>query len=193
MTGSGMYKFMVMSVPQNIAYGVGGMILTTTNPAGALLSRAEAADQGDFDLTFRTEQVWESLGDPPPPPRAALDPVRLGAALLPHLVILDILHEAGPAGENDYRWRLFGSRHLQELGRDLSGIRLSQLRQDWPGVAELHVIFDAAAQSRQPTFFRLDYQTRAETGRLCHGAMFPLLDESGEIGHLLGCSEWLMS
>lgn len=167
------------------------MILTTSDPARVVLSREDALESPGFGLCFRAEAAWLSLAAPSPPARASLDPVRFGAELLPHLVILDILHGADSDGKNDYRWRLFGSRHQAELGRDLTGVCLSQLRPEWPGVAELHILFDTAAASPDPTFFRLDYKTHAETARSTHGVMLPLLGTGTEVAHLLGCSEWV--
>lgn len=170
------------------------MILTTTHPAGVLLSREDAAGGDGFDLCFRAEAVWAALADPPPPPaRSDLDPVQFGAALLPHLVILDILPADRPSDPPDFRWRLFGSRHQAELGLDLTGRQLSELKSDWPGVAELHTIFEAAATSEIPVFFQLDYRTASDTSRLCQGIMMPLLNDEGRVGHLLGCSEWMQA
>jgi hypothetical protein len=167
------------------------MILTTTHPAGFLMSRAEAVAADGFDLCLRAESVWAGLSDPPPPARRLLDPVQFGAALLPHLVILDILPPPAPAGAPDFRWRLFGTRHQAELGLDLTGRRLSELRPDWPGVAELHTIFEAGAASTIPVFFQLDYRTASDTSRVSQGVLMPLTDDSGRVGHLLGCSEWV--
>lgn len=65
-------------------------------------------------------KYWQrKRGTRPMPDRRDIDPVEMGAALLPHVVMLDLEDEARRA-----RYRLVGTAIVERFGRDPTGLYL---------------------------------------------------------------------
>ena len=154
--------------------------------AEALVTFSESDIRRDaqFDAARSLVALWSSWpGDPPL--RQSLDPVALGAKLLPSIVLLEVL-----AGGGDYRWRIFGSLHEREYGADLRGYRLSEIEAQNPSADALRKILDRARQTVSPIYYRLQYSSAVGLRRRASGVFLPLADDSGAVGWLCGCSSW---
>ena len=137
-----------------------------------------------FDTARSLVTIWKSWqGDPPF--RRSLDPVTLGAKLLPSIVLLEALE-----GGRDYRWRIFGSLHEREYGADLRGRRLSEIESQNPSADALRRVLDEVRLTVLPVYYRLQYSSAIGLKRKASGVILPLADEDGEIGWLCGCASW---
>ncbi len=153
--------------------------------ASEILTADAVAEDPCFAKARAAHAVWRDLAVAGLPDRRALDPLGFGAALLPSLVLIDVL-----AGGGDYRWRLFGSRHLEEYGADLTGTRLSELEQATPDTGSFRAILDAVVAAAAPRYFRLVYLSRGEVVRCACGVMLPLRDAGPGVAVLLGAADW---
>ena len=62
--------------------------------------------------------IWQDARGPREfPARSDFDPVALPAALLPHILLVDIEHEP----RRRFRWRLIGTHITEVMGRDSTG------------------------------------------------------------------------
>lgn len=154
-----------------------------------VLSSEEIAHLPEFDVARRLVEVWRTLPGAPIPAKSALKPENLPSALLPHLVILDVIDLDG--SERDYRWRIFGSLHEAEFGANLTGVALSDLLGENPSAKDLKVVLDAAVARAGPLFFRLAYLSKGRLNRHASGVALPLADDDNRMQHLLIAVDWL--
>jgi len=120
------------------------------------------------------------------PDRRDIDPISLGAAILPYIVMIDILSERA-----DYRWRLFGSAHEAEYGANLQGMVLSELSEANPSAHVFKAVLDRAVAMNGPLFFELAYSSRREVLRRAVGVLMPLRDGGGDPAILFGGADWI--
>lgn len=152
-----------------------------------IVPEAECRLRPEFGLALRVYAAWQTMPGAPLPQRRSLDPAVLGAALLPHIVLFDVLEEVGG---RDYRWRLFGTRHEREYGRDLTGVRLSDLQAENASAAQLADLLDSTVDRAAPRFFDMCYLNDNTTRRRATGVMLPLSDGTGRLAHILGATSW---
>lgn len=118
------------------------------------------------------------------PTRAELDPTTLPPALLPHLVIIDVL-------PNDYQWRLFGGAHREEFGGDLTGVKLSDLDTVNPVASRLKDLFDKCCRKEGALFYKLEYENKAGVSKTAFGIVMPLGNKENKITQLITASDWI--
>lgn len=146
---------------------------------------AEATGSRAFDKARQAEAAWRSFSASGHPTRAQVDPLALGAALLPYVVIIEVLDDGF-----DFRWRLFGSRHEAEYGADLTGTTVRGLMHGNPSAGSFLGILAAARRAEAPTYFRLSYLSRQVLFRNASGVFLPLSDDGANVSALLGCADW---
>lgn len=150
-----------------------------------LVERATVADDPAFATARHVHAVWDAMAGGEVPDHSRLDPLNLGVSVLPSIVLLDVL-----GGGADYRWRLFGSRHVEEYGADLTGKTVSELKAQNASAEALKGILDAATRSARPRYFRLTYFSGGELKRQACGVLLPLRKGVPEIEVLLGATTW---
>ena len=150
-----------------------------------ILDPTTAVDDPRFRAARQVQAIWEDLGDGRMPDRQQIDPVAIGPALLPLLVLIDVLE-----GGRDYRWRLFGSRHQEEYGANLTGSTLSELERGNPTATAFRRILDHTVSSRAPCHFELIYLNQSSVDRHALGVMLPLTNRSDDVAVLWGVTDW---
>lgn len=123
-----------------------------------------------------------------PPPRSAFDPFCFGGALVGNLVLLDVLENG-----TDFRWRVFGGRHVEEFGADLTNILVSSLVQDHMAAGDLMAAMRRTVEDRQPVAFEIHYVSENKLLREAVGVFTPLADESGAVTAVVGAADWIKS
>lgn len=88
------------------------------------------------------------------PGRRDLDPIAMPRSLLPHLWLLDVHQNAGPAGEPRFRYRLTGTHLDFGLGRTKTSQWVHELTPDFESNAAKHRHFFAAAREGIPHYRR---------------------------------------
>ena len=122
------------------------------------------------------------------PPRAALDPLELGSALLPSVVLLEVLQ-----GGSDFQWRIFGSAHEREYGVDLRGVVVSDLMARDPGIHMFLDLFGLPTRQAAPVWYLLEYESAGHVLRAVSGVLLPLHADDGDdrtVSHLFGVNAW---
>ncbi len=137
-----------------------------------------------FEAARSLVEIWSSWPGKPPF-RQSLDPVQLGAKLLPSIVLLEALD-----GGSDYRWRIFGSLHEREYGADLRGHCLSEVESQNPSADALRRVLDEVRVTVSPVYYRLQYSSAIGLKRRASGVVLPLADDDGAVGWLCGCASW---
>jgi len=94
-----------------------------------------------------------------------------------YVYIIDIIDNA-----KDFQVRLFGTEVADMLGKDYTGVLLSQTPAEinWRGE-----IYALACQRRQPVFYLFDLAPYGRDFIETENALFPLLNDKGELEHLL--------
>ncbi|WP_193181968.1 PAS domain-containing protein [Nisaea sediminum] len=152
-----------------------------------LCDRLAAEKIDGFGKSLYLADFWTNLRAQHRAQRTTIDPLALGAPVLPHIVLLDVIGEG-----DDFRWRLFGGAHTDEYGINLTGMHLNELKKHNPATGEVELIFRHATETREPTWYRIDYVNDRGCRRACCGVILPLFDANGTmVTHLLGCSEWV--
>lgn len=146
---------------------------------------AEAAADPTFEPSFRLLKIWNGLAGEPPH-RRSLDPVALGSALLPGMVLVELVDRG-----DDYRWRVFGSEHAVQYGADLTGAALSEIEALNPTAGAVRQLFDHVRDTAAPVFMSLAYTSRGLLVREAHGLMLPLSDDENSVGWICGYARWL--
>jgi len=91
-------------------------------------------------------RLWhDARGDRTMPARKDMDPLRLGPALLPHIMLIDVEHEPQPR----FRWRLIGTHITTVLDRDMTGRYWDEIYQG-KDLATLRLRADWVLQHRAP-------------------------------------------
>lgn len=88
------------------------------------------------------------------PARSDIDPVEI-RALLPHVVLIDVLGEPS-AGSLDFRYRLLGTAVEAHLSNRYTGLKMSEIPHQRPP-SRLWSNFQAVVVSRQPLVTQVPY------------------------------------
>ena len=152
---------------------------------GRIVDPARAAQDPRYRIARQAHAIWESLSTPAIPDRRQIDPIALGPALLPMLVLIDVLE-----GGRDYRWRLFGTLHEQEYGANLVGRHLSDLEQSNPSAHALRPLLDETLSTRAPCYYELSYLNHGHLDRYATGVMLPFTDRTEDVAVVLGAADW---
>ncbi len=132
--------------------------------------------------------TWWHAASEKPPKRRDMDPFSFGGALVEYLVLLDVIEN----GE-DFQWRIFGGRHAQEFGADLTHMTISQLMQDHPAAVELREVMRTVADRRRPVPFEIRYMSDHHLLREAVGIFAPLADANGDITFIFGAADWIVA
>jgi hypothetical protein len=150
------------------------------------LEHLPASDMPDQVLQ-RLYRYWSSLrGTRSAPSRAQIDPVDIPRDILPDLLLTEVLR---PDGGRRYRFRLVGSRVTELAGRDPSRQFLDEALPTAFGYRDYIIrLYDAIDDIRQPLYSRSSYitfDTSQAPERETHRLMLPLLDDAGQLTHVL--------
>ncbi|MCW0232280.1 MAG: PAS domain-containing protein [Ferrovibrio sp.] len=106
-------------------------------------------------------EVWRSARLAPGllPPRTAIDPVALGADLLPYVALVDATH-----GGTRFRFRLVGTGLVEHAGLDLSGHYIEELNNNRDYVDYINGLYRQTVAARLPVYSETRY--RAPSGRV---------------------------
>lgn len=146
----------------------------------------------DRDTRFaglRPLSAWWQAAEEKPPPRSALDPFSFGGTLVGYLIMLDVINEGA-----DFRWRLFGGRHAQEFGADLTNVSISDLIENHPAAIDLMRVMQDVVERKSLVPFEIRYFSENRLLRQAVGLFMPLTGEAGETGevkYLFGAADWV--
>jgi len=122
-------------------------------------------------------KLWkEKKGDREFPLKSELHPALL-TRYLSQIYLVDILD-----GGKDFRIRLFGSGVADLLGKDYTGMLLSETPEelDWRGE-----IYGLCLKRRAPVFYLFELAPFGRDAVVTENALFPLADSDGNLAHLL--------
>lgn len=154
----------------------------------SVVSLPEAEKNTSFREPVRLHRIWHEL------PRErrqipALKADTFGPALLPHMYILDVILDS-ESDEIDFRWRLFGSTHTDRYKKEATGSYLSKAAANYPGAASSYEIAQWVFEHRQAAFYITKYSDDVGPVRSTSTVALPVLDASGDVSHIFGCSIW---
>ena len=119
------------------------------------------------------------------PSRADIDPIEM-PALLPHVVLLEVLRDVEPDWPLDFRYRLIGSRIQAISNADYTGHWLSQIpHQRAPSHVWEHL--SAAVDARAPVKGVIPYVGRSREVSGVFHIVLPLAEDGETVDHLLVC------
>lgn len=160
----------------------------------ALVAEREARADPDFMVACRVADIRAGLqaghDAGARPTRHDVDPLRFGAALLPHIALFDVLAQDPPGGPRDFRFRLFGSRHEAEYGADLTGRTVSDVARESADAEVLAAFLDAAVDAADATYVRFSYRSRGQVVHYALAVALPLFDDAAAVSHLLVAADW---
>ena len=137
-----------MAKPETLAMNSQGVTVSTMRD---LLLRRQATS-----VLLQGYDYWDSKrGARTMPARRDIDPIEI-KALLPHVVLMDVLREAKPGWPLDFRYRVMGSAVDRHMSRPFTGLHMSDLPQQQPD-SQMWQNFSAVATERQPRFHRVPY------------------------------------
>lgn len=110
------------------------------------------------------------------PARSDLSPVDI-PTLLPHLTLIDVV-------EGRFRYRLVGSRVVQDLGREMTGTWVGSHVTPAEYAAALCGIYEQVCASRRPIFTTGDYRSPSELTHAVSRLLVPL-GEDGETVNMI--------
>ena len=149
-----------------------------------------------FNVAARAYAVWWSMVPGRMPCRQDIDPCRFGAALLPHLTLIDAVVAAD--GFEDYEWRLCGEEASRVIGARLAGKRLSTIERRLGDAVYFRWALDDLFEHREPTFYVLRHRTMRGCAKRTYGVLLPLADgrersagRERPVRHVLGACDWL--
>jgi hypothetical protein len=121
------------------------------------------------------------------PARAAVDPLDIPRTLLPNVALTEVRAEAG---RRRYRYRVVGSRIVEEAGCDPSWRFLDEVLPAAQGYRDFILsLYDAVAGWRAPVYSHNCYVTHDPTRppkSRTHRLLLPLADDDGAVSHVLG-------
>jgi hypothetical protein len=106
------------------------------------------------------------------PARLAMDPVRLGADILPYLALVEVTH-----GGTRFRFRLVGSKLVEHAALDLSGSYIDDLNPNREYAEYINGLYRLGSDAGLPVYSETRY--RADSGRvgLTRRLLCPLADD----------------
>nr|WP_246484602.1 PAS domain-containing protein [Marivibrio halodurans] len=138
------------------------------------------------DRLKRVLAVWrglEMIADGTPR-RASFSPHCLDSSDLPYVVLVDVID-----GGADFRFRLAGTEVVRAVGREFTGLRLSE-NLHLPEVPDLVASYRECLRARAPVVYR---GTLARFGKkfvTYERLTLPLADEAGDITTILGALDF---
>lgn len=136
-----------------------------------LVRPSEAKDAPPFAPAYNAYEKWCEMNEGAPPSRQDLDPMFLGAGLLPYLSIIEVIDEG-----SDYMWALVGERIPSIVGTRLTGKRLSQIEDMIGEPLRFRELLDKVANETRPVFYTLRHRTTDGRLKRSYGALLPLRD-----------------
>ncbi len=120
------------------------------------LLRDRLVSDGATALLLRGFDYWDTQrGSRPMPARADIDPAAI-TALLPHVVLMDVLRTADPDWPLDFRYRLIGTQVDAMMNGRYTGLRMSQLPHQRPP-ARIWTSLQQVSEGGRPTVNRVPY------------------------------------
>lgn len=102
------------------------------------------------------------------PGRQHIDPVAIGADLLPYIALLDV------TGNMRVRFRLFGTKLLEYAGRDLTGLYADEASADRDYGAYINGLYRNSIAERLPVYSETQYRTASGRAGLTRRLICPL-------------------
>lgn len=118
------------------------------------------------------------------PSRQDIDPVELGAAVLPWIVLLEVLSDGK---ELDYRYRLLGTGNVRLLGLDRTGQLLDEALEP-ADVETIKPSFDAVVTTRAPVFTLSGLPHKEEFLVSVYRAFYPLASDGVNVDMVIGAA-----
>lgn len=118
------------------------------------------------------------------PSRADVDPVHLGATLLPWIVLLDVVRADAAL---DYRYRLLGTANVTLLGIDRTGEMLSE-NLDAADVVTIKKSFDDVVITREPVFTKAGIPHKHDFLVTVYRAFYPLAGDGVNVDMVIGAA-----
>lgn len=130
-----------------------------------------------FDQHMRLYAYWdEKRGDRPMPARADIDPADIGP-LLSYITLMDIV-------DGRYRYRVMGSRAVEDLGHDYTGTFVGAHSGRAYATALIELV-ERVCTSRQPLFVSGRYKVKERVGRLTSRLFLPLSADGETVNMVL--------
>jgi hypothetical protein len=130
-------------------------------------------------------RYWsDKRGDEPMPSRRQIDPLELGPAILPHLMLVDV--ESGPR----FRYRLFGTAVSEAFGTDPTGqyidvVMVGQYKDFLLG------LYGDLVTMKKPVYSTSIYGTRRDQKMWTQRLMLPLSSDGDAVDMVLACQVFL--
>lgn len=150
----------------------------------SIVSIDEAKGNPRFALPLEFHALWRSQ-DGAVPHQEAFKPGLIEPALMPKLAIMDVLD-----GGADYRWRFYGTVHVDHFGADLTGTTCSQIETANPATGIIRTLYNVVMKRQDAVFFLLNYLSQDHVIKRATGVMMPLSDDAGETTRLIGVMDW---
>ena len=116
--------------------------------ASEVIEPSEAKTVPPFALACRAYELWREMAGTPLPARQDLDPIVLGAELLPYLSIIEVIKST-----NDYKWVLVGERIPGIVGMRLKDKCLSQIEEQVGEIVLFRDLLEQVKRERESRFF----------------------------------------
>lgn len=125
---------------------------------------------------------WEQArGERPMPAKVDIDPLRLGARLLPYILLVD-----RAAGSGRFRYRLCGSANAEAAGADLTGLHVDELNPNPDYIAYMVGLYRRACETGRPVYSESRYMPlRSDTMRGTRRLICPLSDDGATVDRLI--------
>ena len=140
----------------------------------------------DADARLHTVLAYwsDKRGARPMPSRRDIDPLELGPAILPHLMLVDV--ETGPR----FRYRLFGTAVSQTFGMDATGqyidvVMVGQYKEFLLG------LYCDLLTMKKPVYSTSIYGTRLDMKMWTQRLMVPLSSDGDAVDMVLACQVFL--
>jgi len=123
----------------------------------------------------------QARGARPMPSKADIDPVRLGARLLPHVLLVDVVD-----GGSRFRYRLCGSANTDAAGIDLKGRHVDELNPDPDYIRYMIGLYRRSLDMRRPVYSESRHLALNSDGiRDTRRLICPLADHDGPIDRFI--------
>ncbi|WP_262695843.1 PAS domain-containing protein [Kordiimonas aquimaris] len=151
------------------------------------VSERKASNNRIFEKPLELLEKWKAMpGDVPH--FKNIDPVKIGADMLPILFILDVIEQEDAAP--DFKWRLFGTKNTQRYGIEATGYRLSKAMHLDASIAQSLRLARLVYHTHEPRFMETHFVKKAEIVYQASTIILPLSDDSGKVVRLFGCTDW---
>lgn len=111
------------------------------------------------------------------PSKSDIDPVRLGARLLPHILLVEIVD-----GGARFRYRLCGSANTDAAGIDLKGRHVDELNPDPDYIRYMTGLYRRSLETRRPVYSESRYLAlKSDSARDARRLVCPLAEDGGPV------------